>query len=160
MQFQQKQLLSEINGLKQYLSSVNKQIFNGKDLEQGRIRLQERLDQAKDQNRFFFSDSDRDWVCIEGKPYKSFLHLEDIKRSVTLESLYKSDGSETKENDEILEILHDLYKNLYAHSESSPSQDEINEFLSSTPSIPKVLGTTLTLTLPISTMEVENAIKR
>ncbi len=41
MQFRQKQLSSEISGLKQSLSNVNARIFNGENLEADRVRLQD-----------------------------------------------------------------------------------------------------------------------
>ena len=53
--------------------------------------------------------NDTDWVCIEGKPNKKFLHLEDTHISSPLQSLKKSDGLETENIDEVLEVLHDYY---------------------------------------------------
>ncbi len=63
---------------------------------------------------------------MEGRPYRSFLHLEDVRQPPVLETLLNQDGFEVKETDGILEILFSYYQDLYEVPHGGPSQDGIN----------------------------------
>ncbi len=82
------------------MASINLWIYQGEPLEANRRLLEDRLDHYHD--NLHFSLKDGDWVAWEGKPYKKFLHLEDIKTFSKLSSLYDDKGDEVKSVDGIL----------------------------------------------------------
>ncbi len=49
------------------------------------------------------------WVSIEGKPYKKFLHLEDICLENKLHILLNAKGEEQSDVGSVLSILKDFY---------------------------------------------------
>ncbi len=107
----------------------------------------------------FLSDS-VSWVSIEGKPYKKFLHLEDIHLENKLHVLLNAEGEEKSDVGSVLSILRDFYSDLYAMDSYGKTKNEIKTFLDKIPSIPRVLGSVDALTAPITDEEVEAAIKR
>ncbi len=73
--------------------------------------------------------------------------------------LKDANGLEVKSTDGILKILHDFYKELYACSKLSLSQKEIQDFLNGITSLPRITHEIHTLVGPITTNEVQEAIK-
>ncbi len=92
-------------------------------MEADRKLIEDRLDHCCDS--LYFSFEDGDWVAWEGKPYKNFLHLEDIKMFSKLHSLYDENGGEVKSVDGILQILHEFYSELYSKKDTQKSEIEI-----------------------------------
>ncbi len=156
-QFRHVQNKQEIAGLRHSLKVVNEHIFQGEWLDIDRLLLEDRLEYCL-HKRGFFEDG-TDWVCLEGKPCKAFLHLEDIKKSQTIDGLYNSMGQVVSDTESILQILNDFYMELYLAEVLSPTKLEIQSFLENTPSIPKIMGT-INLIEKITTEEVEQALKR
>ena len=118
------------------------------------------LEQYLERQKFFcVADQTTDWVCLEGKPCRTFLHLEDTKSQDPLCCLKDASGLEVKSTDGILKILHDFYKELYACSELSPPQKEIQDFLNGITSLPRITYELNNLVGPITTKEVQEAIK-
>ncbi len=72
-----------------------------------RLLLEDRLEYCLDKRGFF--EDGKDWVCLEGKPCKPFLHLEDITKSHTIDVLYNSTGQVVSDTESILQILKDFY---------------------------------------------------
>ncbi len=95
----------------------------------------------------------------EGKPNKHFLHIEDIRKSNRLNSLIDKSGEEVKNIDGIPQVF-DFYSDLYRQDPDQKSLEEIQTFLSSITSLPKLSGCTDKLVGPITEKEVEKAIKR
>ena len=122
-----------------------------------RLLLEDRLEYCLNK-RGFFEDSE-DWVCLEGKPCKSFLHLEDIKKSQTIDMLYNSTGQVVSDTESILQVLKDFYTDLYSAEVLSPTKPEIQSFLDNIPSIPKIIGT-INITEKITAEEVELVTRR
>ncbi len=114
MQFCLRQSRCEISSLHSTLTRLNKRIFDGDNLEKDHKATQDRIVQCKE--RLPFLQDDVEWVCIEGKPFKKFLHLEDVKTSLPLISLKSDQGVETSDIDGILNILHNFYQDLYAET--------------------------------------------
>ena len=139
------------------MNKINKRIFIDDNLDCDRLALQARIEQCKD--RLPFLDESDDWVCLEGKPNKKFLHLEDIKKPSMLHSLLDNQGNAMSQIDEVLRILHDFYKDLYLGEECGKSESEITAFLNGIPSIPKIQMAECLVGL-ITAWEVESAIKR
>ncbi len=69
-QYHQKQLKSELQGLRKSLDYVNKCIFDGDNLETDQLLLESQIAQCQD-IKFFFGEEKTDWLCIEGKPFKN-----------------------------------------------------------------------------------------
>ena len=93
--FHQRQAMRELKSLRAALSCINKQIFEGDNLDPNRLQLEQRIEQCMDMHDFFFWDDQNSWVCLEGKPNKNFLHLEDVKRNNPLDCLKTKDGTVT-----------------------------------------------------------------
>ncbi len=98
--------------------------------------LQDQIDHYSD--LLAFDQGEKDWVCFEGKPYKKFLHLEDVKTHTCIASLWDRDGKEVSKVDEILDVLHNFYQTLYCAADSQKSLEEIKSFLSMITSLPSV----------------------
>ena len=98
--------------------------------------LQDQIDHYSD--LLAFDQGEKDWVCFEGKPYKKFLHLEDVKMHTHIASLWDRDGKEVSKVDEILDVLHNFYQTLYCAADSQKSLEEIKAFLSMITSLPSV----------------------
>ena len=157
-QFCQKQAQLELQSLKQTLKYVNKHIFDGDSLEQDRQVLEARIAQIRDREWFTRDDEiENDWISVEGKISPKFLHLEDVSGLSPLESL-NLDRKLTSEVGNILGELQSFYKDLNtAHDVRSDS--EIEEFLSSLTSLPKMVVDVLAMTSEITSTEIEVAIK-
>ncbi len=97
--------------------------------------------------------------CLEGKPYKKFLHLEDQKIQDPLSCLKDSNGTEVNSTDSILNIFYNFYKDLYACKMLSPSQKDMEKFLRETSSLPKISCDISYLVGLITSKEVHKAIK-
>ena len=98
--------------------------------------LQDQIDHFSD--LLAFEQGEKDWVCFEGKSYRKFLHLEDIKTHTHISSLWNRDGKEVSKVDEILDVLHDFYQTLYCVADSQKSPEEIKAFLLTITSLPLV----------------------
>ncbi len=112
--FCQRQAKRELKSLHVALNHINKWIFEGDNLDLDRLQLEQRIEQCMDMHAFFLWDDQAGWVCLEGKPNKKFLHLEDVKRNDPLDCLKTKDGIECHDMENILEILCDFYSNLYS----------------------------------------------
>ena len=141
------------------LSALNKRIYQGKCLESDHLRLEELIFQAQDRS-FFADDNNPDWVCLEGKPFKQFLHLEDTKSYNVIEKLKNRNKDVYTDTDSILNILYDFYSDLYVEQTEALLQDQIQEMLNGIPSIPILSGDMSGLTAQITLEEEENAIKK
>ncbi len=62
---------------------------------------------------------------MEGKPFKKFLHLEDVHTTSPLVGLKDSSGNLVKDTEGILNILCKFYWDLYSEVELSPSKSQI-----------------------------------
>ncbi len=83
-------------------------------MEEDRLKLESHIEQCLDMKHFFVQDKNHmQWTCLEGKPNKKFLHLEDVKKNDPLISLKNKKGIECSQTDEILEILQDFYQELF-----------------------------------------------
>ncbi len=127
-------------------------------MEADRSLLEDRLDHCHD--NLHFSLEDRDWVTWEGKPYKKFLHLEDIKMLSKLSSLYDDKGGVVKSIDSILQILYVFYSELYGMKVDQKSETEIRAFLSGITLLLQVRHCIDALTAPVTEEEVTEAIKK
>ena len=145
-QYRLHQMKNEIKGLKRSISEVNSCIFQGEKLETDRLQLEELLQQAHDQSHFEMTDN-LDWVCLEGKPYKAFLHLEDTYHKIGINSLWDTKGVVTSDTDAILDILHEFYSNLYSGKQDVLTLEDIQKILDNIPSIPKLIGHLFMITL-------------
>ncbi len=106
-------------------------------MEEDRLKLESHIEQCLDMKHFFVQDKNHmQWTCLEGKPNKKFLHLEDVKKNDPLISLKNKKGIECSQTDEILEILQDFYQELFSADELSPTELEITEFLNKIESLP------------------------
>ncbi len=124
------------------------------------MQLESRIEQYLDMKRFFVQDEKQaQWICLEGKPNKKFLHLEDVRMNDPLSSLKNKKGIECTNMDEILEILQDFYQELYSADELSLIELEIKGFLNNITSLPCLKSVPPELVGPITTAEVEVAIK-
>ncbi len=158
--FRQKQAKCEITSLKLTLKRINKRIFTGDNLKFDRKLIEACLEQCVERHKFFCeADYTADWVCLEGKPYKSFLHLEDTKIQDPLCCLKDSNGVEVQTMDGILKILQEFYSELYACNELSLSEKEIEDFLNGIISLPRITYEMNNLIGPITSQEIHNAIK-
>ena len=97
---------------------------------------------------------------MEGKPFKPFLHLEDLRKQGTgIDRLLDSNGQEIMDTNGILGLLHSFYKDLYSILELSPTTDQIQQFLGCVPSLLRIRSDTSALILPITEQEVLSTIK-
>ena len=135
-QFCIKQFKKEISSLKSSLVSVNKRIFNGENLKADHIKIETIIDHCKD--HMYFALDDSDWAAFEGKPFKKFLHLEDVKHQNPLQMLLDSHGCETTSIDEVIDVLHDYYADLYVSKEMTCTRAEIDCLLSGITLLPRL----------------------
>ena len=158
--FRQKQAKQEIAGLKSTLKKINKRIFAGDNLEFDRKLMEAHLEQCVERLKFFCkADYTANRICLEGKPCKSFLHLEDTKIQDPLYCLKDSNCVEVQSTDGMLKILQEFYSELYACNELSSSEKEIKDFLNGITSLPRITYKMNNLIGPIISKEVQEAIK-
>ncbi len=140
------------------LRYINKRIFNGEKLEFDQLRIQNRIEQVHNKIAFFDRGEGDDliWVLQEGHMIPNFLHLEDIKRDLSLKRINTPEGL-LMDPDVILVSLHDFYQHLYQKSDTKSDLD-ILAFLSNL-HLPKV-ESTKSLVGPITYKEVEAVIKK
>ncbi len=135
----QKQARCEINSLRQTLKKINSKIYDGDNLDKDHKLIEMCLEHCLDKCKFFLeAENKNDWVCIEGKPNKKFLHLEDTKLLDSMLCLKDKEGREIKSTEGILKILFEFYQDLYLMNELSPSSSEMVGFLTKIPSLPKI----------------------
>ncbi len=121
------------------------------------MQTQLRIEHLREKKAFFEKpELELEWIVSEGKMVLSFLHLEDSHEVSGFNSLL-CNNVETNDNEEILGEIHDFYHALYSCRET-PSN--LNKFLESIPSLPKVVGDCTPLTNSITTNEIESAIKK
>ncbi len=87
------------------------------------------------------------------------MHLEDVKQQNPLQTLLDSNGQETTCEEEVIDVLHDYYADLYSTGQQAHSEKDIRCLLSEITSIPKVVAGSDDLGLPITEEEVQAAIK-
>ena len=87
-----------------------------------------------------------------------FLHLEDDKPVQFLESLLIN-GKDENQIDPVLSEIFSFHSDLY-QGRDTKTDDEINAFLHSIPSLPKVLQNTESMQLDITETEVLEAIRQ
>ncbi len=158
MQYRIKQAKREISSFHQTLNYLNKWIYAGDNMDLDHLKVEARLSQCCDRMQCL-SDS-TSWVSIEGKPFKKFLHLEDICSENKLHTLLDKEGNERSDVDSVLSILKDFYTDLYAAQVGERSQVDIQKFLNEIPSILKITSSIDILVSPITENEVEAAIKK
>ena len=99
------------------LKYINKQLYIGHDVNTDRINLENHISQIQEQSWFFCKDQDDlDWILKEGTMNPQFLHLEDEKANIFLESLL-IDGEETSTIDPVLTEIFSYYLNLYSNQD-------------------------------------------
>ena len=159
MKFCHKQLMCEIKALKHNLCTVNKRIFNGEILDEDRMQLERCITELISLRR---TDNDHDieldWVAIEGKMDPWFLHLEDEKSSLFLESI-ELNGTLIDDIPDVLDHLNHFYTDLYAKQDSVSPQD-IDSFLQNLEFLPQALNSDLFISGEIAEQEVVDAIKQ
>ncbi len=154
-QFWQTQTRNELASIKSSLKYVNAHIFYGEELEQDWLDLQDCLEQTKDRRHFYSKGND--WLCLEEKPFKKFLHLEDVCNNSKIEALFDQNGHLIKDTEGILNIIYDFYAELYKAEVGAHNDEQVKNFLASIRSLPKVSDSDLTTS--ITCEEVEKVIK-
>ncbi len=127
-------------------------------MEKDYLEIEARLSHCCD--RMPFLNNSVNWVTIEGKPYKCFLHLEDVRVENKLHTLLDQQGNEKSDVVSVLAILWEFYSDLYAEEAIRKTHLEILDFLNKMLSVLKIIRPVDKLVMPISSKEVENAIKR
>ena len=123
-----------------------------------RLSLENKIHQICDRAWFFDKDDDTNWVKLEGMMPPDLLHLEDVKQTTFLESL-RLDNTVTSDVTQILHEITVFFSDIYS-KQDSVNAEEIDTFLSTLSSLPKVLDDTMAMTVEISEQEVEEAIKQ
>ena len=88
---------------------------------------------------------------------KSFLHLEDLYMDSSIHELAMNQGF-ISESSDIIPYLYDFYSHLYLNNDTK-SEQEIKAFLEML-SLPKIKQDTSAMTMPITSKEVEMAVKK
>ena len=121
------------------------------------MQTQLRIENIREKKAFFEKPELKlEWIISEGKMLPSFLHLEDSHDILGFDSLL-CHNVETQDNEEILSEIHEFYSALYTCRDIP---NDLNNFLNSIPSIPKLVGDSASLTEPITKNEIEEAIKK
>ncbi len=159
MRFQQKQARIELQSLHSSLKHVNRCIYMGDSMDSDRHILELRITQILERQFFDRKDNrELDWILKEGKMSPGFLHLEDTKMIGFLESL-SINGKDTSDVGVVLSEINKFYTELYSNHDTC-SDEDIQDFLDTIPSLPEVLLNTDEMTGDITVSEVENAIKQ
>ena len=138
---------------------MNERLYNGDNVNEDRVLLQECLTQIQD-CEWFFKDSsvELDWILQEGKMRLGFLYLEDKKPVQFLESLLIN-GKDENQIDTVLMEIFSFYSDLYQEQDTK-TKDEINAFLSAIPLLLKVVQNTESMQGDITETEILEAIKQ
>ena len=120
---------------------MNKRLYNGDNVNEDRVLLQEYLTQIQEWEWFFKDSSvELDWILQEGKMRPGFLHLQDKKPAQFLKSLLIN-GKDENQIDSVLTEIFSFNSDLYQEQDTK-TEDKIKAFLSAIPSLPKVVQNT------------------
>ena len=138
---------------------MNKRIFNVDiNLKLDRIMLQNSLDSLRQILYCKTPEEEIQWIVRAIAIAPSFLNLEQSKRScVTIDTVVNDKGIHTS-TESILTAITDFYAMLYS-CQDSQTEDRINDFLDSIPSLSKISCDASLLIMSISQEEVAEAIK-
>ncbi len=146
--------------MQQTLKEINSKIYDRDNLDKDLKLIEMHLDHCLDRHKFFLeAENKTDWVCIEGKPNKKCLYLEDTKPLDNMSCLKDKEGVEVRSTEGILKILFEFYHELYLVNDLAPTESEMEDFLKNIPSLPRITFDLSAHTGPITSKEVGNAIK-
>ncbi len=105
---------------------MNKRLYNGDNVNEDKVLLQEHPTQIQEREWFFKDSSvELDWILQEGKMRLGFLHLEDEKPAMFLKSLLIN-GKDENQIDLVLSQIFSFYSDLYQEQDTK-TEDEIVE---------------------------------
>lgn len=108
--FRWKQNKIELYSLWKHFKNVNCRFYSGEtSLDNDRIQIELCIEHLCEEQVFFAKpELELEWLISEGKMVLSFLHLEDSRNGLPLESLLQ-DQVDITDNDTIIQMLDDFY---------------------------------------------------